>query len=188
MKRTRHAPTIAAAIMCAAAISGCATAAAEQPVDMPRAEFRDISDYFAPRDPEGAARIAEEQAAKAAESQQEAAGAAIQAEAEYEPAWEDYGAYSGSETFGDNGDGFMQQGVREYNGRTETWYSSSIVRHYRTDEWVTDDEGYWKDQDGRYVVAASDMPEGTVFETSKGEAIVLDSGCDDGVTDFYVSW
>ena len=185
MKRTRHAPTIAAAIMCAAAISGCATAAAEQPVDMPHAEFRDISDYFAPRDPEGAARIAEEQAAKAAQEQQEAAGAAIQAEAEYEPAWEDYGAYSGSETFGD---GFMQQGVRYHEGRTETWYSSNVAYHYRTPEWTVDDEGYYRDDQGRYVVAASDVPEGSEIETSKGTGIVLDGGCDEGVTDFYTAF
>ena len=189
MKRTRHAPTIAAAIMCAAAISGCATAAAEHPVDMPRTEFRDISDYFAPRDPEGAARIAEEQAAKAAESQQEAAGAAIQAEAEYEPAWEDYGAYSGSYASYDNGDGFMQQGVREgVDSATETWYSSASAWHYRTSEWSADSEGYYRDSDGYYVVASDDYAEGSVVNTSKGEAKVYDSGTDSGNIDFYVDW
>ena len=186
MKRTRHAPTIAAAIMCAAAISGCATAAAEQPVDMPHAEFRDISDYFAPRDPEGAARIAEEQAAKAAQEQQEAAEATAATEAEYEPAWEDYGAYSGSETFGD---GFMQQGVRGgVDSATETWYSSASAWHYRTGEWTADSEGYYRDSDGYYVVASDDYAEGSVVNTSKGEAKVYDSGTDSGNIDFYVDW
>lgn len=85
-------------------------------------------------------------------------------------------------------DGFQNEGVRDFEGRTETWYSSNQAYHYRTSEWSVDDEGYYRTDDGYYVVAASDMPEGTVFETSKGEAIVLDSGCDEGVTDFYVAF
>lgn len=85
-------------------------------------------------------------------------------------------------------DGFMQEGVREHDGRTETWYSSRVLYHYRTDEWTVDDEGYYRTEEGYYVVAASDMDEGTVFEGSKGECIVLDGGCDDGVTDYYVAW
>ena len=186
MKRTINALTIAliACLAFMACLMGCATASAQ---DAQRGyEFRDISDYFAPRDPEGAARIAEEQAEKAAESQQEAAGAAIQAEAEYEPAWEDYGAYSGSETFGD---GFMQQGVREgVDSATETWYSSASAWHYRTGEWAPDDEGYYRDSDGYYVVASDDYAEGSVVNTSKGEAKVYDSGTDSGNIDFYVDW
>ena len=81
-----------------------------------------------------------------------------------------------------------QSGVNAYNGRVETFYSSSVLWHYRTNEWTADSEGFYRDSDGRYVVAASDMPQGTVFEGSKGECIVLDSGCADGVTDYYVNW
>ena len=81
-----------------------------------------------------------------------------------------------------------QSGVNAYNGRVETYYSSSVLWHYRTNEWTADSEGFYRDSDGRYVVAASDMPQGTVFEGSKGECIVLDSGCADGVTDYYVNW
>lgn len=86
-------------------------------------------------------------------------------------------------------DGLTQQGgVNYYDGRTETFYSSSVLWHYRTNEWTADSEGFYRDSEGRYVVAASDMPQGTVFEGSKGECIVLDSGCAEGVTDYYVNW
>lgn len=83
---------------------------------------------------------------------------------------------------------FMAQGVVEYGGRTETWYSSQVLYHWRTPEWWTDGEGFYHDESGYYVVAASDYAEGSVIETSRGLAIVLDGGCDAGVTDFYVAW
>lgn len=79
-------------------------------------------------------------------------------------------------------------GVNHYAGRTETYYSSNVLYHYLTDEWTLDDEGFYRTDEGYYVVAASDMPEGTVFEGSKGECIVLDCGCAEGVTDYYVAW
>jgi hypothetical protein len=81
-----------------------------------------------------------------------------------------------------------QSGVNYHDGRTETYYSSNVLYHYKTSEWTVDDEGFYRTDDGYYVVAASDMPQGTTFETSKGTAVVLDSGCSEGVTDFYVSW
>lgn len=74
------------------------------------------------------------------------------------------------------------------DGRTETWYSSNVLYHYRTSEWTLDSEGFYRDADGYYVVAASDMEQGTVFEGSKGECKVYDCGCADGVTDYYVNW
>ena len=75
-----------------------------------------------------------------------------------------------------------------YDGRTEKYYSSNVSYHDRTDEWTVDDEGFYRTDDGYYVVAASDMPQGTTFEGSKGTCVVLDSGCDEGVTDYYVAW
>lgn len=81
-----------------------------------------------------------------------------------------------------------QSGVNYYNGRTETYYSSNVLYHYRTNEWTVDNEGFYRTDEGYYVVAASDMDQGTIFETSKGTAIVLDCGCSEGVTDFYVQW
>ena len=81
-----------------------------------------------------------------------------------------------------------QGGVNYYGGRTETYYSSNVLPHYRLGEWTVDDEGFWRTDDGYYVVAAPDMEQGTVFEGSKGQCIVLDCGCDYGVTDYYVAW
>ena len=79
-------------------------------------------------------------------------------------------------------------GVNYHEGRTETYYSSNVLYHYRTPEWTLDEEGFYRDSEGRYVVAASDMEQGTVFQGSKGECIVLDCGCDPGITDYYVNW
>lgn len=94
----------------------------------------------------------------------------------YEPA----AVYSGGLT--------AQSGVNYYDGRTETYYSSAVLWHYRTNEWTVDEEGFYRTDEGYYVVAASDMEQGTVFQGSKGECIVLDSGCAAGVTDYYVEW
>lgn len=82
----------------------------------------------------------------------------------------------------------MQGGVNEHDGRTETYYSSNVLYHYRTNEWWLDDEGFYRTDEGYYVVAASDMEQGTTFEGSKGTCIVLDTGCDAGITDYYVRW
>lgn len=79
-------------------------------------------------------------------------------------------------------------GVNYYDGRRETYYSSNVLYHYRTGEWWVDDEGFYRTDDGYYVVAASDKEQGAVFKGSKGECIVLDTGCADGVTDYYVNW
>lgn len=79
-------------------------------------------------------------------------------------------------------------GVNYYDGRKETYYSSNVAYHYRTNEWTLDDEGFYRTDEGYYVVAASDMEQGTTFEGSKGTCIVLDSGCAEGVTDYYVGW
>jgi hypothetical protein len=88
-----------------------------------------------------------------------------------------------------NEDGLTaQSGVNFYNGRTETYYSSNSLYHQDTDQWTVDDEGFYRTDEGYYVVAASDMPQGTTFEGSKGTCIVLDSGCEEGVTDYYTNF
>ena len=94
--------------------------------------------------------------------------------------------YSGVQGNPDGLNSFV--GVIEYDGRRETAYSSNVLYHYRTSEWTADEQGFYHDSEGRYVVAASDMEQGTVFQGSMGECIVLDSGCDAGVTDYYVNW
>lgn len=79
-------------------------------------------------------------------------------------------------------------GVNHFGGRRETYYSSRVLYHYRTPEWWVDGEGFYRTSEGYYVVAASDMAQGTVFQGSKGLCQVLDSGCAAGVTDYYVNW
>ena len=79
-------------------------------------------------------------------------------------------------------------GVYYYNGRKETYYSSRVLYHHKTPEWSLDSEGFYHNANGYYVVAASDMAFGTVFDCSKGACIVLDCGCAPGVTDYYVNW
>ena len=192
MKRTTITASLVAtlAIIAALALTSCATAQADAPEDKPAAEFAYVHDWSEPKVPSGMVRIKHEMDAKAAETAQEAA---VEDETAPAPDYWDGNYYSGpydpelnnNPAYIGGGDGFMQQGVREYNGRTETWYSSNQAYHYRTGEWTADDEGYYRDGDGNYVVAASDMPEGATFETSKGTAKVYDSGCENGVTDFY---
>jgi hypothetical protein len=88
-----------------------------------------------------------------------------------------------------DGTGLTQEsGVNYYDGRTETYYSSNALYHQDTDQWTVDDEGFYRTDEGYYVVAASDMPQGTTFEGSKGTCIVLDSGCEEGVTDYYTNF
>lgn len=79
-------------------------------------------------------------------------------------------------------------GVYEFGGRVETYYSSNVAYHYRTPEWTVDGQGFYRTSEGYYVVAASDYPQGELIETSMGTAQVLDSGCDYGITDFYTAW
>lgn len=82
---------------------------------------------------------------------------------------------------------FQYQGIVEYNGRTETWYSSNALYHYRTDEWTPDDDGFYRTDEGYYVVASDAYEQGAIIETSRGLAQVLDCGCGEGV-DFYTNW
>lgn len=79
-------------------------------------------------------------------------------------------------------------GVNYHGGRKETYYSSRVLYHYRTSEWTVDAEGFYRDSAGYYVVAASDMAQGTVFQGSKGACKVYDTGCPAGVTDYYVNF
>lgn len=103
----------------------------------------------------------------------------------YEP------AYYGPTYYGVQGD---PDGLNSFSGRVdwggkkETAYSSNVLYHYRTSEWTPDEYGFYRTSDGYYVVASNDYEEGTVIETSRGEAMVLDGGCDSGIVDFYTNW
>lgn len=97
----------------------------------------------------------------------------------------DYSALFAS--MGSSGSLTKASGVNYYGGRRETYYSSNALYHYLTPTWTLDSEGFYRDGDN-YVVAASDMPQGTTFPCSKGTCIVLDTGCPAGTTDYYVAW
>ena len=81
-------------------------------------------------------------------------------------------------------------GIYWYGDRLETYYSSAVAYHWRTPEWWVDELGFYRTDEGYYVVSASDYEEGEVIECSMGLAQVLDCGPDYGVTDYYVdgSW
>lgn len=171
------------AVVCLAGSARGANAVEVRPV------FADVSDKMESgelhdRAARAAARIelarinreAAQDAARKAET--DAAQAAVAQEPERaEPA-----TYAPSE-------GLTKEGGANYHdGRIETYYSSNVLYHKDTPEWSLDDEGFYRDGQGRYVVAASDMEPGAVFEGSKGECVVLDTGCAPGVTDYYVGW
>ena len=88
---------------------------------------------------------------------------------------------------GVGGADFREIGRVEYNGREETWYSSNVLRHYRTDEWTADEDGFYRTSEGLFVVATDAYPYGEIIETSRGPAQVLDCGCGWAI-DFYTNW
>lgn len=172
-----------AIIAIAFVLVGCSIAEADQPVEK-QTDFVYVHDWSEPKIPNGMVRIKQEMDAKAAKAEAEriAAEEAVAQETYeyYEP------VYYGSSN---NGDGFMQQGVRDgVNGTTETWYSSNAAYHYQTSEWSADENGYYRDNEGYYVVASEDHAEGEVIDTSVGKAKVYDGGCESGVVDFYVNF
>lgn len=82
-------------------------------------------------------------------------------------------------------------GVNYFNNRRETWYSQKVLpggglripgRH------VNASDGTVRDGDGYICVAASDLPKGSVVQTSLGAGKVYDTGCAAGTTDIYVNW
>lgn len=82
-------------------------------------------------------------------------------------------------------------GVYYYNGRKETWYSQRVLPGGGLDipgRHVNAEDGTIRDEDGYICVAASDLPYGTVVETSLGTGKVYDTGCAPGTTDIYVDW
>lgn len=116
----------------------------------------------------------------------EAEQAAWEAEQYYEPVYYEP-TYYGVSGDPDGLNSFV--GVVDGPNETrETAYSSNRAYHYRTSEWTPDEYGFYRTDEGYYVVASSDYEQGTVIETSRGEAMVLDTGCDNKVVDFYVNW
>ena len=90
------------------------------------------------------------------------------------------------------GDGVLtpEKGVIYFNGHRETYYSHKVLpggglnipgRHVASD-------GTIRDRDGYICVASSDLPWGTIVETSLGLGKVYDSGCASGTIDIYTDW
>lgn len=82
------------------------------------------------------------------------------------------------------------KGVVYYNGHRETYYSQKVLpgnglkipgRHVASDGTIRDEDGY-------ICVASSDLPKGTVVQTSLGAGKVYDSGCASGTIDLYTDW
>lgn len=101
-------------------------------------------------------------------------------------------SYSGGSYYSQSGSGVLTKsgGVNWFNGRRETWYSQRVLpggglripgRHVASD-------GTIRDADGYICVAASDLPKGSIVETSLGTGKVYDTGCAAGTTDVYVDW
>ena len=99
-----------------------------------------------------------------------------------------------SELYNDNGPSRSMPGW--YDGYLETYYNASA--HYLASEWTVDDEGFYRDDAGRYVVGVDvndvnpDTGEqyryGDVVQTGRGEGVVYDYGSGAHVHDFATTW
>ena len=188
MKRTVTALLIA---MTAIALTGCAIAQADAPEEKPKTEFAYVHDWAEPKTPSGMVRIKAEMDARAAEAAQEAA---IEDEAAQAPDYWDGAGYSGYDESLNNNPAYIMgnrsglnsfDGVYEYNGKTETFYANHAA--YDDQLWV-DDDGFFRDDQGRYVVASEDYEQGTEIEISQGKAIVMDGGNEPGNVDVHTTW
>ena len=98
-------------------------------------------------------------------------------------------SYSGGSSIGGIGSNFKRDGVWYDDRYRYTYYSSRVLRHYRTSEWTPDGNGVYRDKDGYAVVASNDHAQGTVVTgTPFGDAKVYDSGCASGTLDVYVNF
>ncbi len=81
-------------------------------------------------------------------------------------------------------------GVNYHDGWRETWYSQRVLPGEGLDipgRHVAED-GTVRDADGNICVASSDLPYGSLVDTSLGQGKVYDTGCASGTIDIYVDW
>lgn len=137
------------------------------------------------------AQIKEEQARKAAEAAAAQAQAEANANASSGGSSSGGGSSSPSYSYPTSGGALTpSKGVVYFNGHRETYYSQRVLpgtglnipgRHVAGD-------GTIRDRDNYICVASSDLPKGTVVETSLGMGKVYDSGCASGTIDIYTDW
>ena len=94
-----------------------------------------------------------------------------------------------------NTDGPSHEMPGWHDGYLETYYSDTVMRHYMSDQWTVDSEGFYRD--GDYYIVGVDINDtnpntgepyqiGDVVDTGKGQALVMDYGSGARVHDFYV--
>ena len=186
-------------------IAGVVEGHADEP-STPVNQIMECSDYVMPPAITAADRalaVTARMVDEARQSEPEAAQAPDYDETVYEYQNYDSAAYSGSggtyyaeynELYNDNGPSRSMPGW--YDGYLETYYNASA--HYLASEWTVDDEGFYRDGDGRYVVGVDindvnpdtgqQYQYGDVVQTGRGEGVVYDYGSGAHVHDFATTW
>ena len=158
-------------------------APSEQSYEPPKAEAPAVQD--AQREPEEPGNAVETEPEP---SYEQAYEPIAEASAYTEPA----GTYSVEYDPMYNVDGPTRDMPGWHDGYVETYYNASA--HFLASTWTLDNEGFYHDENGRYVVGvevghADEMPYGTVVMTGKGEGAVYDYGSGvDNVHDFATNW
>jgi len=168
---------------------GCTTAHAdfsEEPKE--KVNFSYVCDWNKTESPVGFAKVVADmekrEAEQAAQVEEQIYESVYEEYYEYDESLNNNPAYSGA--YRGNPDGLNSfNGVYDYNGHHETFYPNHAV--YDNQLWV-DDDGFFRTDDGKYVVASSDYAEGTEIEISQGTAVVMDSGPESGTVDVHTTW
>lgn len=85
---------------------------------------------------------------------------------------------------------FKFHGVLYDSNYRYTYYSSNVLRHYKTSQWTLGSDGIYRDSNGRVIVASDDYAQGTVVNSEIfGECIVEDCGVgSSGTLDVYTGF
>lgn len=89
-----------------------------------------------------------------------------------------------------SGSQFKRDGIWRDSQFEYSWYSSNVLRHYRTNEWTPDSNGIYRDCNGYVCAASDDYSLGTVLDTEKfGKVIITDTGVGtSGRLDIYTNF
>ena len=93
-----------------------------------------------------------------------------------DPVTTSYSSKIGKSVLEDTGEeiNFFRKGSLYKYGYHYTWYSSNQQEHWRVDEWIACDDGFYRTTDGYIVVACREFPKNTIIKTPFGKAKVLD--------------